>query len=211
MPAEAKMEHLVVHRIVEQHAATSADAPAIVCDGGAITYRDLNVRANGIARRLLEEGFRRGAHLTVAMDHGIDLATVLLAVLKAGGSYAWRPGHPAIPQRHALLATGFEPAAAGHRPRTVDLDMLLRESTRTSPNLPVLTRPADLACVLTSDGGRHVLVPHSTIAALRHERPASAQASRVWDGEPSSFELWAGLMSGATLDVLTAPALLDAA
>jgi len=207
------MEHLVVHRLVEQQAATRGDAPAIAGDGGdVITYRDLNVRANGVARRLLDEGFRRGAHLNVTMDHGIDLATVLLAVLKAGGSYAWHPAHGRIPQGRAAFASRFDAAGPGQRAHTIDVDALLRASMPTNPNLPVLTRPADLACVLVSDTGPDVLVPHSTIAALRQEYPASSsQRSRIWDQESSSFNLWAGLMSGATLNVLTAPALLDAA
>jgi len=204
------MEPLVVHRIVEQHAAARVDTPAIVCDGSVVTYRDLNVRANGVARRLVDEGFRRGAHLDVTMDHGIDLATVLLAALKAGGSYAWRAARGRIPHR-VVLAAGFGPAALGPGSRTVDVDTLLHAAVRTTPNLPVLTRHTDLACVLRSEGGRHVLVPHSTIAALRTDDAGSPQPSRVWEGEPSSFDLWAGLMSGATLNVLTAPALLDAA
>jgi len=206
------MEHLAVHRIVEQHAATRADAPAIVSDGSVITYRDLNVRANAVARRLLDEGFRRGAHLTVTMDHGIDLATLLLAVLKAGGSYTWRAADPRVPQRRAVLAARFDPAGHGHGSRTIDVDTLLRAAVRTSPNLPVLTRPADLACVLLSEAGRqHVLVPHATIAALRQEHPGLSAPPRVWDAEPGSFDLWAGLMSGATLSVFTAPAMPHAA
>jgi len=202
------MEHLVVHRIVEQHAATRADASAIACDGDAITYRELNVRANGIARRMLDEGFRRGGHLDVTMDHGIDLATVLLAVLKAGGSYTWRPVAGPSEAGRAVLASGFDQVE--QRSRCLDLDLLLRRSVRTGPNLPVLTRPADLACVLLPDAGGQVLVPHSTITALRHDQYLESSPAHVWDGVPGSLELWAGLMSGAPLNVV-ATALRDAA
>ena len=203
------MEHLVVHRIVEQHAATRATATAIASDGDVITYKELNVRANGIARGLLDEGFRRGGHLDITMDHGIDLAAVLLAVLKAGGSYAWRPAIGPSEAGRAVLASGFDPVE--QRSRSLDLDLLLRRSVRTSPNLPVLTRPADLACVLVSTAGRQVLVPHSTITALRHEPRRESSPSQMWEGDPGSLELWAGLMSGAALHVVTTPALRDAA
>ena len=83
------MDNLVVHRIVELHAATRGEVTALDQQGDCVTYRELNVRANGVARRLVDAGFRRSAHLLIMMDHGIDLATVLLAVLKAGGTYTW--------------------------------------------------------------------------------------------------------------------------
>ena len=195
------MENLVVHRIVEQHAATRGDATAIDQDGETLTFRELNVRANGVARQLLDAGFRRGGHVIVSMEHGIDLATVLLATLKVGGCYSWQ-------------APGSWPAAIAPRPDDdirqylpIDLAAMLRQHPRTSPNLPVLTRPSDLACVLNDAGGQ-VLVPHSTITALQQRGPV---ASQLWDGEPSTFDLWAGLMSGTALSVATTPMFLNAA
>lgn len=196
------MENLVVHRIVEQHAATRGEATALTQGGGTFTYRELNVRANGVARQLLDAGFRRGGHVIVSMEHGVDLATVLLATLKIGGCYTWQ------------VAGSESPAAIAPRPdddirqyRPIDLPAMLRQHPRTSPNLPVLTRPTDLACILADKNGQ-VLVPHSTITALR---PTGTATSRVWDGEPSTFDLWAGLMSGAALSVATAPVFLNAA
>jgi len=195
------MENLVVHRIVEQHAATRGDAIALAQDGDLVTYRELNVRANGVARQLLDAGFRRGGHIIVSMEHGIDLATVLLAALKVGGCYSWQaPG-------------SVWPAAMAPRPdddfrqyRPIDISAMLRQHPRTSPNLPVLTRLTDLACVLNDKSGP-VLVPHSTISALQQR----GAASQMWDGEPSTFDLWAGLMSGTALAVASAPRFLNAA
>jgi hypothetical protein len=196
------MENLVVHRIVEQHAATRGDALALAQDGDRLTYRELNVRANGVARQLLDAGFRRGGHVIVSMEHGIDLATVLLAALKVGGCYSWQAPGSGWP---AAMATRPENDIRQYRP--IDISAMLRQHPRTSPNLPVLTRPTDLACVLNDKNGQ-VLVPHSTITALQQR---GAAASRVWDGEPSTFDLWAGLMSGSALAVSTAPMFLNAA
>src|SRR5688572_3058545 len=78
-----------IHRFVEQHAAGRGDAVAVVDAERSVTYRELNQRANAVARHLMTGGFRRGAHAVVAMPCSADLAIVLLAVLKAGGSYAW--------------------------------------------------------------------------------------------------------------------------
>ena len=198
------MENLVVHRIVEQQAAVSGDVTAIVHDDLQLTYRELNGRANGVARRLLDAGFRRGGHLMIAGEPGRDLATTLIAVLKAGGAYTWHlPGE--LPWL-AAFAVGPDEDLQHYQP--IDLEAILRHAPRTSPNLPVLTRPSDVACVLPAPDQRPVLVPHSTIAGLRRDPHA---ATLIWDGDPSAFDLWAGLMSGSTLSVSTRRVLLNAA
>jgi non-ribosomal peptide synthetase component F len=190
------MENLVVHRIVEQYAAARGDLTALDHDGTSLTYRELNVRANGIARQLLDAGFRRGGHLLIASPHGLDLATMLFAVLKAGGAYTWRAPE-SLPWRAAFAGNPDENLQM-YRP--LDVESILQMAPRTSPNLPVLTRPSDVACVLRDTDRRQVLVPHSTIAALRREPGATATA---WSGEPSTFDLWAGLMSGSTVSIRT--------
>lgn len=197
------MENLVVHRLVELHAATRGDRTALDHDGTRLTYRELNVRANAVARQLLDAGFRRGGHLRVSTDQGLELATTLLAVLKAGGAYTWHA--PDELPWHAGFAATPHDDFAHYKP--IDLGALLQQPSRTSPNLPVLTRPSDIACVLPS-GERSILVPHSTIAGLRSEGGTS---TRAWEGDPNTFDLWAGLMSGCTLSVTTPPAFLNAA
>jgi acyl-CoA synthetase (AMP-forming)/AMP-acid ligase II len=199
------MENLVVHRIVEQHAATRGESTALDQDGETLTYRELNVRANGVARHLLDAGFRRGGHMIVSMEHGFDLATVLLAALKVGGCYTWQaPGYPGVPWPVAFAS---RPDDDVRQYRPVDVGSMLRHPVRTSPNLPVLTRPSDLACVLADSDTARVLVPHSTIAALK----TTTASPHVWDGDSSTFDLWVGLMSGTALSIVTAPALLNAA
>lgn len=199
------MENVVVHRIVELHAATRGGVTALEQQGDRITYRELNGRANGVARRLLDAGFRRSAHLAIVMDHGIDLATVLLAVLKAGGAYTWqRRGDRCQPSNAAF---GADPGVDPQMYRTVAVQPLLESNGHASPNLPVLTRPSDLACVLDSSLGRRVLVPHSTLTALRRDFRFVA---KEWNGDASTFDLWAGLMAGLTLSVVKTPALIGA-
>jgi hypothetical protein len=187
------MENLVVHRIVEQHAATRGELIALDHDGASVSYRALNGRANMVARQLLDAGFRRGGHLIVASHPGVDAATMLFAVLKAGGAYTWCvPGE--VPWQAAFAPTPHNDLQA-YQP--IDMGAILQQPLRTSPNLPVLTRPSDIACVLPAADQRQVLVPHSTIVALRGEHPTTL----TWDGEPTTFELWAALMSGSRLSV----------
>jgi non-ribosomal peptide synthetase component F len=200
------MEVAVVHRIVEQHAATRGETLAIVCGHEAATYRELNVRANGIARQFMQIGLRRGGHATVRLAHGMDLAAVLLAVLKAGASYTWIAGSGCV----RSVAISGQYAEASTHAHVVDLTSVLGEPLRSGPNLPVLTRATDTATVIGGLGDASpMLVPHETLAALR--RPAIAARPQLWDGDPSTFDLWTGLLSGATLSVESAPALINAA
>jgi hypothetical protein len=201
------MENAAVHRLVEEQAASHSDAPAIVCGGHVVTYRDLNLTANAVARRLMDAGFCRGSHAMITIAPGMELAAMLLGVLKSGGAYTWL-GAPACGPGRIAIARSPEETPSCHRP--IDLMSILNQSVRPGPNLPILTRPGDIACVLPADiEAGPVLVPHSTIAALR--RPDYSAEPRPWVGDRTTFDLWIGLMAGATLSVETAPALMSAA
>jgi hypothetical protein len=175
-----------VHRFIEHQAATRGDALAYVDSGEALTYRDLNWRANAVARALIAHGFRRGSLAAVRMGPSADLVTTLLGVLKAGGAYtwvddgSWPAGVSLVQERRGSDIKGL----------AVDLTRVLAEEPRPCPNLPILTRPSDVACVLGD-----VLVPHATIIGLR-DRPVPSDVE--WP-EGGAFDIWLALMTGATL------------
>ena len=76
---------------------------------------------------------------------------------------------------------------------------LLDVIARPAPNLPIVTRPDDLACVLPQHNGLPgVLVPHATITALQsHPFPDRA----VWSGDAGALDVWLPLMAGGTVIV----------
>ena len=196
------MENGAIHRLVEQHAASRPAATALVDRSRAMSYRELNFRANACARKLLGRGFKRGAHAVVRMAPGADLAVVLLAVLKSGGSYTWidprQPSSDGYPAGVSIAPAGLSDPSA-YVP--LDDDAVLASDGQPSPNLPVLTRPSDVACVLLGCGGApEVLVPHATVVGMQR----AAAPSRTWIGEPGALDLWVMLMSGATVETTTA-------
>ena len=186
-----------IHRLIEQHAASQPLAPAIIEGPRALAYRELNFRANACARRLTSRGFRRGAHAVVRMEPGAGLVVTLLAILKAGGSYTWidpRHGDSEYPLGISMAADGPASPAAY---LMIDAGVTAASDAPPSPNLPVLTRPSDIACVLHGRGGvPEVLVPHATVAAMAGKDVAP---STPWSGEPGALDLWVVLMSGATM------------
>ena len=188
---------LSIPRLLEQHAAATGDAVALLSGPQTLTYRGLNLRANAVARRLLAHGFRRGGRVHVCRSRSVDLAVVLLGVLKAGGAYLWiDPDRTATWPQGVYIATGQNGSEDQYL--AVDLGDVLSQTTPT-PNLPIMTRDSDIACVLADeDGAPAVLVPHSTVVSLgMRVTPETA----AWTGEPGAMDLWAGLVAGATLAV----------
>ena len=175
------------------------DAVALIDGTLTVTYRELNQRANTLARRLGECGLKRGSVAVVQMPRGIELATVLLAVLKAGAAYKWvEPGSRPDFDLPATFCIASRKSASDDRCLALDIrNALAACAERPTANLPILTRGSDIACVLPEvDGEADVLVPHETITST----PARARIG-TWTSEPGAFDLWIALMSGETLSV----------
>lgn len=172
-----------VHRLVEQQVAGRGDATAVVGAATRVSYRDLNARANALARALIGVRFRRGAHAVVEIERSPELAIALLAVLKAGGAYSWREVHGAA----VLRAEGLE---------TIALAPLLSTPVVASPNLPILTRSEEPACLLPDAGGNLVVV-------VSHQMIVSGGPfGQHWSHDAGAFDLWSGLMSGGTVSAV---------
>lgn len=192
-----------VHRIVESHAATRGHEIALVGYETTLTYRELNQRANALARYFIAQGFRRGSRAVVKMERCPELAMVLLAVLKAGGAYTWIDSR--VDQAGWPCGISLEQQTDEDEQRhlVIGIRDALDASARPAPNLPILTRAADIACVLPQRNGLPgVLVPHATITALQsHPLPETTD----WSSEPGALDLWLPLMAGATVTMTTAP------
>jgi non-ribosomal peptide synthetase component F len=188
---------MAVHRIIEANAAQHGDLPAITGVGITLSYRELNQRANAMARHLLAQGFRRGGIATVCLPYDVETAVVLLGVLKAGGSYVlMNPAKAAVDWPRGV---SFAEKGDGDeiRCRMVDIAPALERAPRSSANLPIVSRGTDLACVIADSNGEPLmLVPHATIMSLKH---GAAPRFAEWSGEAGALDLWAALMSGATV------------
>ena len=117
--------------LLEQQAAAAPDAPAVVWEGTALTYRELHARADALADDLVRSGAGPEQIVALVMDRSADLIVALLAVLKSGAAYLpVDPSHPAerIDRvladadparvlRSAALAPIRPPARAAGRPR----------------------------------------------------------------------------------------------
>ncbi|MET8244294.1 amino acid adenylation domain-containing protein [Streptomyces sp. NPDC005202] len=76
-----------VHELFEQRVRAHPEAVAAVHGDLEWTYRELNARANRLARALLARGLGREEVVGVVTERNLDWLAAVLAVFKAGGVY----------------------------------------------------------------------------------------------------------------------------
>jgi amino acid adenylation domain-containing protein/thioester reductase-like protein len=81
------MEDLFLHELFEQQARRTPDAPAVVDPESALTYEELDRRAEHLAAYLRSVGVRPDELVGVYMEHCVEYVVACLAALKAGGAF----------------------------------------------------------------------------------------------------------------------------
>jgi amino acid adenylation domain-containing protein len=226
-----------VPEFFESVAARMGDTPAVIFGGSVLTYADLDVRANRLARLLVSRGVGPDQIVAVTMPKSDELMVVLLAVLKAGGAYLpLDPGYPTDRLTHMvrdarpvlLVRTaevssiaGIEVAELIVDHRDVERDVENRpghDLTDNCRNAPLA--PQHLMYVIYTSGStgvpKGVAVTHSGVADIVTAQAASIAprpGDRVLQWASISFDaaFWdwsAALLSGATLVMAAAEDLL---
>lgn len=113
---------------------------AIVEDGRAVTYRQLDVMANAIMSKFYSKCYPT---VGIIMSHGIEMTAAMLAVVKSGAAYV--PAEPSLPRERA----GYMMATAGAE--FVITDSFCRNLPQ-SPLLPNRSSPGGAAYILYTSG-----------------------------------------------------------
>ncbi|HEV2755141.1 MAG TPA: amino acid adenylation domain-containing protein, partial [Actinomycetota bacterium] len=85
----------LIHEHFEVLARETPDAAALSFEGEAVTYAELNERANRLAHHLRAEGLGAEDLVGIVLERGIDLIVAVVGVLKSGAAYV--PVDPAYP------------------------------------------------------------------------------------------------------------------
>jgi amino acid adenylation domain-containing protein len=80
-------EDRCIHHLFEQQMERTPEAVAVVSDEGAVSYRELNRRANQLAHYLQRLGVGPEVMVGVCLERSVEIMVGLLGVLKAGGAY----------------------------------------------------------------------------------------------------------------------------
>ncbi|MBJ8192176.1 AMP-binding protein, partial [Bacillus cereus] len=82
LPADKLMHHLF-----EEQAARMPDAIAVECGSQCLTYGELDVLSNRVARTLRSKGADVNTVVALLLERAVDLLTAMLGILKAGAAY----------------------------------------------------------------------------------------------------------------------------
>ncbi|HLL48570.1 MAG TPA: amino acid adenylation domain-containing protein, partial [Longimicrobiaceae bacterium] len=85
-----------IHQLFEEQARRTPGAVAVVFGGEALTYLQLDERANRLARHLVRLGVGPEVRVGLCLERGLEVMVAILGVMKAGGAYVpVDPAHPA--------------------------------------------------------------------------------------------------------------------
>ena len=209
-----------VHELVERHAERTPEHVALVAGDTALTYRELNRRADVLAARLRALGVGPGAIVGVAMERSPEVIIGYLAALKAGAAYLplsvndppERLAFIVADAGAAVLLTRRGPAAAapvGSVP-VVEVGEAPAEAGGV-PAAGVHVTPDDLIYVMYTSGStgrpKGVAVPHRGIVRLLFNQDRYVRLgpddvilqSTALSFDVSAFEIWGALVHGARL------------
>jgi non-ribosomal peptide synthetase component F len=85
--AGERLNHLFEERCDKLHSSSNGAALAVITDDAALTFRDLDNRANQVARFLIGQGLASGDRVGLMFDKTADTYVALLAVLKINAAY----------------------------------------------------------------------------------------------------------------------------
>ncbi|HEY0022712.1 MAG TPA: non-ribosomal peptide synthase/polyketide synthase [Longimicrobium sp.] len=215
-----------IHALFEAQAARAPGSVAAVYEGEALSYAELNARANQLAHSLRRRGVGPEVRVGICLERGLEMVVSILAVLKAGGAYVpLDPGYPAerlsfilSDSATPLLLTretlrGVLPALEGVQ--VVSLDGAAEEIAAESPENPESgAGPDSLAYVIYTSGStgtpKGALIEHRNVARL-------FSATDAWFGfgpddvwtlfhsyafDFSVWELWGALLHGGRVVVV---------
>ncbi|PTX61364.1 natural product biosynthesis luciferase-like monooxygenase protein [Kordia periserrulae] len=77
----------LVTDLIAQQAIANPDATAVVCQGVAISYKELQKQSDIFASYLLNKGIQPNSYIGICMGRSIEMMIAILGVLKAGSAY----------------------------------------------------------------------------------------------------------------------------
>jgi amino acid adenylation domain-containing protein len=220
----------VVERL-QDWAVRTPDAPAVVGDGGPLSYRQLNERANRLARHLLTLGAGPETTVGVCLERTVDRFVVLLAVAKCGAAYL--PVDADLPTARIRFLTSDATCVA----MVVSPSLRTRLSVTGMPvvqlgdeahepagyatdDLPVRPHPDSLAYLISTSGStgtaKSVAISHRALSRLVDGAPRYLEVgpgSVFLQTGPLTFDVavleWAQLANGGPVVVADTGSLLD--
>ncbi|MCY8390895.1 non-ribosomal peptide synthetase, partial [Bacillus haynesii] len=219
-----------IHQLFEEQAKRIPDHTAVVFEDQKLTYRQLNEKANQVARHLREKGVKPDTLVGIMMERSSDMITAILGVLKAGGAYLpIDPEYPLERMRYMAFDSQVKviisdvPLAKGLTAESIELihmdDERIAEQDRS--DIDNVNQSGDLAYVIYTSGStgkpKGVMIEHQSLINLcrwhqscfevGQNDNSSIYASISFDA--FVWELFPYITAGATVHVLNQETRLD--
>ncbi|WP_228717991.1 amino acid adenylation domain-containing protein [Kitasatospora acidiphila] len=211
-----------IDQLVRARAAERPSAVAVRCGERDLTYRQLDARADQIAKALGWEGLRPGDRVGVCLERSAELITLLLGVLRAGGVYVpMEPGYPAERLAHtaadaglALVVTELADFPAGRARLLHPAELAALADRFDAGPVPRHGSPDDPAYVIYTSGStgrpKGVVVTHRNVTSLiagtsQDFRFGPADVWALFHSvafDMSVWEIWGALTTGGRLVVV---------
>lgn len=205
---------------------------ALIHEEAQVSYEELNVSANLLARGLAGQGVGYGDLVGLAVERSVDLVVVIFAVLKLGAAYV--PIDSAFPEErigHMIEDAGPKFVLTSGPPKggllrwkdlCLGVDEVRDSSITDTSNLNVDIQPQDLAYVIYTSGStgrpKGVEISHGAasnfLSSLRWREPGCSPQDRLlaittMSFDMSALELLLPPLSGATMVIARADAVKD--
>ncbi|ONI77949.1 hypothetical protein ALI144C_31620 [Actinosynnema sp. ALI-1.44] len=198
--------------LFEAQAARTPRATAVEFGDHAVTYAELDARAESLAARLAELGAGPDTLVAIMVPRSIDLIISAVAVLKAGAGYV--PLDQAYPAERIHFTLSDAAPVALITDAEHDLGVPVVRPGETGQGRAVRARQDDTAYVIYTSGStgtpKGVVVSHRAVVALM------TSAQQVFDFGPddvwtmfhsfafdfSVWEMWGPLLHGGRLVVV---------
>ncbi|NCS00741.1 MAG: amino acid adenylation domain-containing protein [Microcystis aeruginosa G13-11] len=195
-----------IHQLIEEQAARTPDAVAVVFESQQLTYAELNSRANQLAHYLRSLGVETEVIVGLCVERSLDMIVALFGILKAGAAYL--PLDPEYPQQRLqfmledsqvpLLLTQHSliDKLPNHQAKTVFLAETWEEiKPMNRDNLTGKVTASNLANVIYTSGStgkpKGVMVEHQglcNLALAQIDTFAVSSQSRVLQFASFSFD-----------------------
>ncbi|MGG1674101.1 amino acid adenylation domain-containing protein, partial [Paenibacillus sp. NRS-1783] len=219
-----------IHGLFETQVAQTPEQAALFFEGEQLTYRELNERANRLARTLRGQGVTKDRLVGLMTERSVDMIVGIFGILKAGGAYV--PIDPTYPEeriRYMLDDSGAKLLLTqSHLVDKVAFDgnVLVLDGAQgvyheDGSNLEPLSGPNDLAYVIYTSGTtgqpKGVMLEHHGLCnlkayfdqTLRISTSDHALLFASYSFDAACWEIFQALFCGATLYVPTSETILN--
>lgn len=185
--------HACLHELFEAQVVHSPETTAVVFEEKALTYAELNARANRLAHALRARGVGPGTRVGICVERSLEMVVGLLGILKAGAAYV--PLDPAYPAERLSFMLGdadvpvllTQQRLVGALPRSrasiLCLDTDWPAIAEAAAHNPISgATPEDLAYVIYTSGStgrpKGVQIPHRAVVNFLHSMRRKPGLSR---------------------------------